>query len=279
MQANKPKIGIAFGGGGIRGFAHLAIIEGLAAAGIKPDLVSGTSIGSGMAALMACGRTQPEVAEFALNTDIHKLFRLSGRGGILNGRKYAETFAGLVGIERVEEAPIPLVIVATDLISWRPYLFEKGELATAIQASSAVPGAFRPIEYEDKLLVDGGLVNNCPADILREMGADIVIAIDLDFHSHTKPKNIVEIAQRAMEITISQARRPINADYVIKPFERYISAAAVLKYRDCYEYGKKAIQQQLPEVQSIIRDYYEQRGLDWQADFPWFLQSEAKAAK
>jgi NTE family protein len=274
MQSNKPKIGVAFSGGGIRGYAHLAIIEALAQSGIRPDLVSGTSIGSGMAALFACGRTDKEVVDFALNAEIPKLFRLSGGGGILNGRKYAETFAGLVGIENLEEAPVPIIIVATDLISWRPYLFEKGSLATAIQASSAVPGAFKPLQFEDKLLVDGGLVNNCPADILRERGADLVIAIDLDFRSHSTPKNVVEIAQRAMEIMISQGRRPLKADYVIKPFERYISAAAVPKYRDCYELGKQAIEKQLPEIKKLICDFYEKKSLDWRSDYPLFLEAK-----
>jgi len=268
MTKSKPVIGIAFGGGGIRGFAHLAVMEKLAELGIKADMVAGTSIGSGMAALYACGKTGKEHVDYALNLQIAKLFKISNKRGILNGRKYAETVAEMAGITNIEECPIPLTIVATDLETWEPHIFQTGELAVAIQASSAVPWAFSPIELGDKLLVDGGLVNNCPADLLREQGAEIIIAIDLDHRGTTKPKNVFEIALRSMEIAMAQGRKPVEADFVIYPFhEKSINAAAVLKYKDCYELGKKAMERQTDELVATIQKRCVELGYDPNAAF------------
>lgn len=263
MEKQHPTIGIAFGGGGIRGFAHLAIMEKFKEYHIQADMVSGTSIGSGIAAMYAAGRYGAEISQKVFDVDMKKLFSLGGKNGFVRGSKYARTFIELIGVETFEELPIPVRIVSTDLINWRPFIHQSGDLAIAIQASSALPAAFTPVEYGDLLLSDGGAVNNCPADVLRDMGADIVIAIDLDYRSYTRPKNMLEIAQRFMDITVSNGRRAEGADIVIKPFETYVAALALTKAELCYQQGETAIQQKMPEILALLRQWYADRALPY----------------
>ena len=260
-EKRHPKIGIAFGGGGIRGFAHLAVLEKFKEYGIKPDMISGTSIGSGVGAMCAAGCYGREISEKMLGMNMRRLFPIGGHGGVVSGAKYAKVFVDLIGIKTFEELPIPLKIVSTDLINWKPYIHDSGSLALAIQASSALPVAFSPVEYKGLLLSDGGTVDNCPDDVVREMGADIVIAIDLDYREYTKPKNVVEIGQRFMDIMISNGRRAEDADVVIKPFEKYVAALALNKADVCYEAGKAAIEEKMPEIIRVIKNWYKERNL------------------
>ncbi len=260
-EQQHPKIGIAFGGGGIRGFAHLAVLEKFKEYGIEPDMVSGTSIGSGVGAMCAAGCYGREVSEKMLGMNMRRLFPIGGHGGVVSGAKYARVFVDLIGKKTFEELPVPLKIVSTDLINWKPYIHDSGSLALAIQASSALPVAFSPVEHDGLLLSDGGTVDNCPDDVVRDMGADIVIAIDLDYREYSRPKNVVEIAQRFMDIMISNGRRAEQADVVIKPFEKYVAALALNKADVCYEAGKSAIEEKMPEVLRVIENWYEDRNL------------------
>ena len=260
-EQQHPKIGIAFGGGGIRGFAHLAVLEKFKEYGIKPDMVSGTSIGSGVGAMCAAGCYGREVSEKMLGMNMRRLFPIGGHGGVVSGAKYARVFVDLIGKKTFEELPVPLKIVSTDLINWKPYIHDSGSLALAIQASSALPVAFSPVEHDGLLLSDGGTVDNCPDDVVRDMGADIVIAVDLDYREYSRPKNVVEIAQRFMDIMISNGRRAEQADVVIKPFEKYVAALALNKADVCYEAGKSAIEEKMPEVLRVIENWYEDRNL------------------
>lgn len=266
----RPTIGIAFGGGGIRGFAHMAILEKFKEYGIKADMVSGTSIGSGVAAMCAAGRYGEEASRQLLDLDIRKMFAMGSRGGFISGKKYAKTIVDFIGVKRFEDLPISVKIVSVDLVRWQKVIFSKGSLQTAIQASSALPGAFSPISYGDKLLVDGGIIDNCPADILRRAGADIVIAIDLDYLNYDRPKNVVEVVQRAIDIAVSNNRRPQNADIVIKPFEKYVAALAINKAEVCYTCGKECIERDMPQVLDTLCRWYEEHNLpcpeEWSAD-------------
>ena len=263
-EKTDPIIGIAFGGGGIRGLAHFAVMEKFKEVGLKAHMVSGTSIGSGIAAMYANGKYGKEISEKVLAMDFYKLFPLggvSGKIGLSNGEKYARTFVDLVGVETFEELPIPLRIISVDLIHWEKVIHDSGSLQLAIQASSALPGAFAPVEDGDRLLSDGGAVDNCPAEILREMGADIVIAIDLDYRDYSRPKNAIDVVKRFSEIVISNGRWAEKADVVVKPFEGYVAALALNKGEYCYELGQKAIEEKMPEILQTIEDWYDERGL------------------
>jgi len=178
------KIGIALGSGGARGLAHIGVLEELAAMGLEPDLVAGTSMGSLIGAGYCTGRLG-EIKELALGMDVMGfLFRFMEfgmpRSGLIEGRRVNELLDKLMPEATFENLRKPLRCVATDLRTGDPYVFSEGRLQPAIRASISVPGVFSPAKHEGKLLIDGGLVNPIPVDQLREMGADKIIAVDVN---------------------------------------------------------------------------------------------------
>lgn len=175
-----PRIGLALGGGAARGFAHIGVIEVLEAAGIRPDLVVGTSAGSLVAALYASGKSGVQLAALAASMDEAAItdWSFPGRGlirGEALGRFVREQTGGLA----IEKMRLPLGIVATDLDNGNPILFRRGDPGIAVRASSAVPAVFRPVRIGGREYVDGGLVSPVPVRFARQMGAELVIAVDI----------------------------------------------------------------------------------------------------
>jgi NTE family protein len=175
-----PRVGLALGGGAARGFAHIGVIEVLEENGIHPDLVTGTSAGSLVAALYATGRTGKELEAIALNMDESALTDWSFPGrGLIRGEALAHYIRESVGNKPFEQMKIPLGIVATDLDTGKPILFRRGDIGTAVRASSAVPAVFQPVKLGTHEYVDGGLTSPVPVRSAREMGADVIIAVDI----------------------------------------------------------------------------------------------------
>lgn len=191
------KIGLALGGGGAKGLAHVPLLEVLDEAGVVPHVISGTSIGSIMGALYASGMTGAEIREgldgiiIARGDSLKDLHRKKdafkilsfidiefSRGGLLKSDKFIEYLYSNMGADDFEELKIPLKIVATDFWSNEQVILEEGSLLPAIQASMGLPGVFTPVVREGRVLIDGGGVNPVPHDILEEE-CDLVIAIDV----------------------------------------------------------------------------------------------------
>ena len=175
-----PRIGLALGGGAARGFAHIGVIQALEEAGIKVDLVVGTSAGSLVAALLAHGNTGAEMASLALTLDESSLtdWAYPGRG-LLRGEALARFTRQHTGGQTIEQMKLPLGIVATDLASGNGVLFQRGDTGAAVRASSAVPAVFQPVKIGEREYVDGGLVAPVPVRYARQMGAAMVIAVDI----------------------------------------------------------------------------------------------------
>lgn len=175
-----PRIGLALGGGAARGFAHIGVIQVLEEAGIKPDLVVGTSAGSLVAVLYAAGRSGAELASLAINMDESALTDWSFPGrGVIRGEALARYVRQQVGGRNIEHFKLPLGIVATDLDSGQPILFRRGDPGMAVRASSAVPAVFQPVRIGEREYVDGGLVAPVPVQFARQMGAELVLAVDI----------------------------------------------------------------------------------------------------
>lgn len=175
-----PRIGLALGGGAARGFAHIGAIQVLEEAGIRPDLVVGTSAGSLVAALYASGKAGTELAATALTLDEGALTDWSFPGrGLIRGEALARFVREQTGGRPIEQMRLPLGIVATDLDSGAGVLFQRGDTGTAVRASSAVPAVFVPVRVGEREYVDGGLVAPVPVRYARQMGAEFVIAIDI----------------------------------------------------------------------------------------------------
>ena len=175
-----PRIGLALGGGAARGFAHIGVIQVLEEAGIKPDLVVGTSAGSLVAALYASGRSGQELAATALTMDEGAItdWAFPSRG-VIRGEALARYVREQTGGRTIEQMKMPLGIVATDLDSGAPILFQRGDTGVAVRASSAVPAVFQPVKIGEREYVDGGLVSPVPVRYARQMGAEMVVAIDI----------------------------------------------------------------------------------------------------
>lgn len=175
-----PRLGLALGGGAARGFAHIGVIQVLEEAGIRPDLVVGTSAGSLVAALYANGKTAAELANLALTMDEGAItdWAFPGRG-MIRGEALARFVREHTGGLPIEQMKMRLGIVATDLDTGAGILFERGDTGQAVRASSSVPAVFQPVKIGGREYVDGGLVSPVPVRYARQMGAEMVLAVDI----------------------------------------------------------------------------------------------------
>jgi NTE family protein len=177
----KPRIGLALGAGGARGWAHIGVIRALAEAGVKPDIVCGTSIGALVGGALAAGefdRLERWVSTLGWK-DVLGLVDLGWRGGFIRGEKLFDFFRSKVADQDIGALGMPFGAVATEIDTGREVWLREGSVLEAVRASISIPGVFAPVLREGRLLVDGGLVNPVPVSLCRALGADIVIAVDL----------------------------------------------------------------------------------------------------
>lgn len=180
---HKPKIGLALGGGAARGWSHIGVIETLTQAGITPDIVCGTSMGALVGGVYASGKLAA-LHDWALKADRRIVTSLVDvafmAGGLIDGVRIVD-WLGKLGIERtIQDLKMPYGAVATDITTGREMWLRSGSLDQAIRASIAMPGIFSPIQIDDVWMVDGGLVNPVPVSLCRAMGADFVIAVNVN---------------------------------------------------------------------------------------------------
>jgi len=225
FSPRKPVIGLVLGAGAARGFAHVGVIKALESQGIRPDLVVGSSAGSVIAALLASGATGNEINRLALNLDEATIadwgLPFAGRfGGLIKGDALQNMVNREVQNKTIEQMGIPLGIVATDLQSGKGILFRSGNTGLAVRASCSVPGVFQPAVISGKEYVDGGLVAPVPVSYARQMGATLVIAVNISSEPvHQDASGTLGVLQQ----TISIMQRSINqfelknADIVIQP--------------------------------------------------------------
>lgn len=225
FSPRKPVIGLVLGAGAARGFAHVGVIKALESQGIRPDLVVGSSAGSVIAALLASGATGNEINRLALNLDEATIadwgLPFAGRfGGLIKGDALQNMVNREVQNKTIEQMRIPLGIVATDLQSGKGILFRSGNTGLAVRASCSVPGVFQPAVISGKEYVDGGLVAPVPVSYARQMGATLVIAVNISSEPvHQDASGTLGVLQQ----TISIMQRSINqyelknADIVIQP--------------------------------------------------------------
>lgn len=179
----KPKIGIALGSGAARGWAHIGVLLALAEEGIEPDIVCGCSMGALVGAVYVTGELAA-LEKLVLEIDWKDVLGFLDvdltSGGLIEG-KHIEGFLGAIDNEaNIEDMKKPFIAIATDMVTGREVWLQKGPVMPAVRASMAVPGVFSPVELEGKWLLDGGLVNPVPVSACRALGADIVIAVNLN---------------------------------------------------------------------------------------------------
>ena len=253
-----PRIGLALGGGAARGFAHVGVIQVLEEAGIKVDLVAGTSAGSLVAAIYASGKNGvqlqqvSEAMEEAMLTDW--TLPLFNRG-MLRGEAMARYVNTQVAGRLIEAMPLPLGIVATDLNSGEAILFRRGDTGSAVRASSAVPSVFQPVKISGHEYVDGGLVSPVPVRSARQMGAELVIAVDISSAPEGNPAGdtlqvlLQTFAIMGKSINTFELR---DADVVVRPSLTGIGSADFGSRRRSIEAGRQAMLARLPQLKAAI---------------------------
>lgn len=259
VVVKKPvKIGLALGGGAARGFAHVGVIAALEEAGFKPQLVVGTSAGSLVAALYASGKTSAQLQQTALTMEEFSItdwmLPIVGRG-MFRGDALARYVNGAVAGRLIENMTIPLGIVATDLNSGQAVLFQRGDTGTAVRASSAVPAVFLPVKISGKEYVDGGLVSPVPVRFARQMGADIVIAVDI---SSPPEANAAQDTVQILLQTFSIMGKTINqyelkdADVVVRPSLTGLKSADFSARQRAIDAGRTAMRAALPALRAKL---------------------------
>jgi NTE family protein len=248
----KPKIGLALGEGGERLYVHVGVLKVLEKEGIKLDYIAGTSMGSFIGGLYALWEDIGKIEEYVLSTDFSKYFRLEREDikleningnpliifylelsknkitpkwlkGLIDGIEIRDEIDRLTNQASFEyDLKIPFKAIATDLETGEKVVINKGKISNAIVASLSKPGTFVPFKFEDKILVDGGLVDPVPADVVREMGADIIIGVSLSNIQKDVPAkidNVISITIRSIYIMLEELNEVSSskADIIIKP--------------------------------------------------------------
>jgi len=251
-----PRLGLALGGGAARGFAHIGVIQVLEEAGIRPDLVVGTSAGSLVAALYAHGKTSAELANLALTMDEGSItdWAFPSRG-LIRGEALARFVREQTGHTLIEKMKMPLGIVATDLDSGAGMLFQRGDTGTAVRASSSVPAVFQPVKIGEREYVDGGLVSPVPVRYARQMGAEMVIAVDI---SSPPDGAATDGTMKLLLQTFAIMGKSINrfelkeADVVVRPPLVGVSSADFTSRVRAIRSGRETALALLPEIKAKL---------------------------
>ncbi|HSD21241.1 MAG TPA: patatin-like phospholipase family protein [Anaeromyxobacter sp.] len=266
----EPRIALVLGGGAARGFAHIGVIRVLEQERIPVDLVVGTSVGSLIGAVYASHRDSFELEWTAFQLDKDDLFDF----GIVNavvgmgyakGEKLERFVRENVKQKEIEKLRIPFAAVAADLNWGERVVLDKGSVARAVRASSAIPGVFEPVEHQGKLLVDGGVVDNIPIDVAKAKGADLVIAVDIGADvGNTDIKNVVDVMLQATNImfAVNVGFRRQGADVLVQPKVGGVGMLDFSKKKECMLAGIEAARGAVPRIRAAIDQWKARKALE-----------------
>ena len=280
----RKRVGLALSGGGARGLAHIGVLQVLAEAGIAVDCITGTSMGGVIATGYAAGVSPDEMAEIARTkaVGLRSLVRMidigmprrgsSPRKGLLQGKQVEQWVKDFLGVRRFEDLHMPLTLVAVDLNSGREIHLNEGCLAPAVRATLSIPGLLAPVEQNGMRLVDGGLLNNLPVNVARQMGADIVIGVDVysdntaSFWQYLAHKRliaqtiggVIETLGDALNLVIRvhslERLRRYPPDFLLHPqIPPHITVISGYDYvDDIIAWGREAAAEILPDLQAAL---------------------------
>lgn len=265
---SRKTIGLALGSGGLRGFAHIGVLKVLEKHNIPIDYLSGSSIGAWVAAYYALTRDIKRFERETLSRPLDSLpmfLEFSLAGGFITGSKLTAFLEKNLHHHNFSAVKIPLEIVSTDLVSGQPFIFKTGSLALAARASMSVPLIFKPVPHHGKLLVDGGLSSPVPGNLVRDLGADIVIGVNL-YHKNefverkfTMPNimlrstriamyNLAQIDMRAADIVISPDTSPVIK---VQGLGKYLTKEAADRL---IKIGEKAAEKAIPAIKRLLAE-------------------------
>lgn len=255
-KQTKCKIGLALGGGGARGFAHLGAIKAFEEYGIKFDFVAGTSAGSLAAAFYAAGYSFEQMLNIAKNID-EKEIRKS-KFGIMPSKTdgLEDVITQHLGDINIEDLKIPFCAVAVDIKSTDEILITKGNVAKAVAGSCCVPGIFQPVLFQDKILCDGGLRNTLPADVPKIFDCDYVVGVDVNKSRlyGTDSTKVFDVLACSIRILMeSNAFKGYEySDVILKPETKRFKATKAEGLLDMIEEGYRETINQMPQILALF---------------------------
>jgi len=264
----RAKVGLALGGGGARGLAHIGVLEVLQQEKVPVDMIAGASAGALVGAVYALGKDASVIKDVASKLDWKKLISLADftmpRTGFIGGRKVGNLLKSIMGRDvSFSDLQIPLACVATDINTRGEVVIEEGSVLEAVRASISIPGIFAVAKWQGRYLVDGGLVNPVPVSVLRRMGADFIIAVNVipDIHHRVitageqaqaalKEPNIFSVIVQSLQMAqCLLVRHNIqDADIVISPDAAHIGFGEFYRAQECIAQGEIAARGSVPEI-------------------------------
>ena len=250
-KPKKLRIGLALGSGGAKGFAHLGALKAFEENGIEFSVFAGTSIGSIVGAFLAEGYSSTDIFELLKNMDLgdlKNLFMMS-----IDSSSVCKIIDREIGYKNIEELNKPFAAIATDLLTGKEKVFEHGNVAKALCASSAIPPVFKPVEIDGVKYIDGAFTSSVPADVVRKLGADYVIGIDLSTHEQKSG-----VVKKIFPSYQSDIKEPWQkgyefSDIMIKPNLKGYSAYSVSSGADMYDIGYNAAMEVMSKIISDIK--------------------------
>jgi NTE family protein len=258
-----PKIALVLGGGAARGFAHVGVVRVLEQEKIPVDLLVGTSVGSLIGAIYAADRNSFELEWTAFQLEKEDLFDY-GVMNVVTGMSFAagdrleKWLTEKIPVKNIEDMKIPFSAVAADLNWGTKVVLDRGSVARAVRASSAIPGVFPPVQHVGKILVDGGVVDNIPISVAREKGADLVIAVDISENlGNTDIRNVIDVVLQATNImfalNVEHSKR--GADVLVTPKIGDVTMLDFSQKKRCMQAGIDAARAVVPQIRKAIADW------------------------
>ncbi len=267
------KIGLALGSGAALGIAHIGVIKALLEADIPIDMIAGTSMGALVGACYAADGQLEDLEELALTANLRKITHLLDpkftliRMGFLSGNRVENFLKPIIGDRDISDCKIPFAAVAADIQSARQVILSHGSLLKAVRASISIPVVFVPLNYDGRFLVDGGTLNPVPADVVKSMGATIVLAVNVlnnprerihlgltgSKESTRAPSSMNTLLQSFYLMEYEMVRASIlKADIMIEPDVRNIEVYEFHRGQEAIEAGYKAAVAVIPEIKKLL---------------------------
>ncbi|MGI6364596.1 MAG: patatin-like phospholipase family protein [Bacillota bacterium] len=254
----RPKIGLALGAGAARGIAHLGVLRTLEKYKLPVDFIAGSSMGALVGALYACGIDVNFLIKFANELRTKSWVDLCmPRTGLISGKKVETMLQMLTRNRTFDQLKIPFAAVTTDIERGEAVVIKEGNVAAAVRASISIPVIFKPVRMDGRLLVDGGVVDRVPVSVVREMGADMVIAVDVNRYAEFQPVvNIVDVMFQTLDIMERKilSAMVLDTEILIRPKVGHISPAHFHRVDELVQAGEEAAEAAMGRVGCILRD-------------------------
>jgi NTE family protein len=249
-----PRVALVLGSGGPRGFAHIGVLKALDDAGVKPDLIIGSSVGSMVGALYAAGMSGRDLERLAYEINVLEFFEFRVlRGGLATGGTIQNYVNSKVGGLPIEQLKVPFVAAATRVSDGKMTLFNHGDTGLAVRASGASPGQFEPVRIGDELYVDGDESSPVPIEAARKLGAKVVIAVDVSAYAEdtpkTAPREWIEKDERRARQVAAEAK---DADVIIHPNIGYYAGHTEPYRRQVIAIAERVAREKIPAIQAAL---------------------------